>query len=193
MVIKSTQSSCGHNSHKANVLKELGNIPQGAVNYKDGTAKPYMHIHICYIHLFIDKCRYQDQLHQNFSNTYLHRLLSPSLESFLGHFGSLKSQQYNKIQGKRRRQESRLVIFNFCGTENLSHLSSLPFFPLLHPSQVRHFSRHSKSSCFPSTSGCSQIFCTDCHCFFHLLFKQKELQFSHSPTLALTGTCLLAA
>lgn len=123
----------------------------------------------------------------------LHRLLSSSLESFLGHFGSLKSQQYNKIQGKRRRQESRLVIFNFCGTENLSHLSSLPFFPLLHPSQVRHFSRHSKSSCFPSTSGCSQIFCTDCHCFFHLLFEQKELQFSHSPTLALTGTCLLAA
>lgn len=59
MVISSTQNSYGHKSHNANVTTELGNIPRGAVNYKDGTAKPYIHIHICYSHLFIDKCRYQ--------------------------------------------------------------------------------------------------------------------------------------
>lgn len=59
MAISSTQNSCGHKSHNASVPTELGNIPWGAVNYKDGTAKPRIHIHIRYIHLFIDKRRYQ--------------------------------------------------------------------------------------------------------------------------------------
>lgn len=107
--------------------------------------------------------------------------------------------QMQQDSGQGEREESRLVIFNFCiSYKNLSHLSFFSAFLFTFRSftPVRILNRHSKSSHFPSgweRGICLQIFCADCHCLFHLPF-QKETSVpsqSHTGAHRRTSTCSL--